>query len=111
MVGIRSMRGNPYDGGTLVLRLGRRQGITHTLKAIIERRGTIEPAIKYMQMDGRLACHPLKAQLDNAIHALRAYPRLILIAPRLCRARRWFARCCTSRMPDRLGQSRRTVLA
>jgi len=49
--------------GVRILRSGQRRGITKALKAMIDRRSAIEPAIGHMKMDGRLGRNPLKATL------------------------------------------------
>lgn len=73
--------------GVRILRSGQRRGITRTLRAMINRRSAIEPAIGHMKMDGRLARNPLKGQLGDAIHAVMCGAghnlRLILAALRL----------------------------
>lgn len=77
--------------GVRILRSGQRRGITKTLKAMINRRSAIEPAIGHMKMDGRLARNPLKGALGDAIHAVMCGAghnlRLILAALRLLCAR------------------------
>ena len=77
--------------GVRILRSGQRRGITKTLKAMINRRSAIEPAIGHMKMDGRLGRNPLKGALGDAIHAVMCGAghnlRLILAALRLLRAR------------------------
>ncbi len=73
--------------GVRILRSGQRRGITSTLKAMINRRSAIEPAIGHMKMDGRLGRNPLKGQLGDAMHAVMCGAghnlRLILAALRL----------------------------
>lgn len=74
-----------------VLCSGQNRGITQTLKAMIHRRGAIEPAIGHMKMDGRLGRNPLKGALGDALHAVMCGAghnlRLILAKLRLLAAR------------------------
>lgn len=87
--------GKGYRGveieGVRILRSGQRRGITRTLKAMIKRRGAIEPVIGHMKMDGRLGRNPLKGALGDALHAVMCGAghnlRLILAALRLYCAR------------------------
>ena len=66
---------------------GQKRGITRTLKAMIQRRSAIEPAIGHMKMDGRLGRNLLKGALGDALHAVMCGAghnlRLILAALRL----------------------------
>lgn len=45
--------------------------MTRTLKAMIKRRGAIEPTIGHMKSDGRLDRNPLKGALGDALHAVQ----------------------------------------
>jgi IS5 family transposase len=47
-----------------------RRGITRQLRATIQRRSAIEPAIGHMKTDGKLDRNWLKGALDDAIHAV-----------------------------------------
>lgn len=82
----RGYRGVEVEG-VRILRSGQRRGVTKTLKAMINRRSAIEPAIGHMKMDGRLGRNPLKGPLGDAIHAVMCGAghnlRLILAALRL----------------------------
>lgn len=77
--------------GVRILRSGQKRGITRTLKAMINRRSAIEPAIGHMKMDGRLGRNPLKGALGDALHAVMCGAghnlRLILAKLRLLCAR------------------------
>ncbi len=43
---------------------------TRTLRAMIDRRSAIEPAIEQMKMDGRLGHNSLKRALSDVLHAV-----------------------------------------
>ena len=49
---------------------GLRRGITRGLRAMIQRRSAIEPAIGHMKADGKLDRNWLKGALGDAIHAV-----------------------------------------
>lgn len=73
-----------------ILRSGQRRGITRTLKAMIQRRSAIEPAIRHMKMDGRQVRNLLKVVLGDALHAVMCgvgHLRMNLTALRLYCAR------------------------
>ena len=55
--------------GIQILRSGQRTQ-SKTLKKMIKRRSSIEPAIGHMKMDGRLARNPLKGAIGDALHAV-----------------------------------------
>jgi len=55
--------------GIQILRSGQRAQ-SKTLKKMIKRRSSIEPAIGHMKMDGRLARNPLKGAIGDALHAV-----------------------------------------
>lgn len=55
--------------GVRILRSSQKRAITRTLKAMIHRRSTIEPAIGHMKMDGRPGRNPLKGALGDALRA------------------------------------------
>ena len=55
--------------GVEILRSGQRR-VTRAMKAMIKRRGAIEPAIGHMKMDGKLSRNPLKGALGDALHAV-----------------------------------------
>lgn len=65
--------GKGYAGvridGVEILRSDQRR-VTRTMKAMIKRRCTTEPAIGHMKMDGRLGRNPLKGELGDGLHAV-----------------------------------------
>ena len=92
----RGYRGLQIEG-VHILMSGQKRGITRTLKAVIHRRSAIEPAIRHMKMDGRLARNPLKGALGDAVHAVMCGAgnnlRMILAKLRLLYARMGIALC------------------
>lgn len=71
-----------------ILRSGQEHGINKTLKAMIQRRSAIEPAIGHMKMDGHCARNPPKGALGDTLHAVTCGAghnlHLILAALRIC---------------------------
>ena len=55
--------------GVEILRSGQRR-VTRAMKAMIEWRSAIEPAIGHMKMDGKLSRNPPKGALGDALHAV-----------------------------------------
>ncbi len=64
----KGYKGAAIDG-IRILRSGQRTQ-SKTLKKMIKRRSSIEPAIGHMKMDGRLARNPLKGAIGDALHAV-----------------------------------------
>lgn len=64
----KGYKGAAIDG-VQILRSGQRTQ-SKTLKKMIKRRSSIEPAIGHMKMDGRLGRNPLKGGLGDALHAV-----------------------------------------